>query len=117
MSETKDKVSFKEWQKLDIRTATIKKAENHPNADKLQVLKVDIGGKEIQLVAGLKDFYKNTELKGKQIVVITNLEPANLRGIKSEGMLLAAVEHKSGKEANVVLIQPEKKVKEGLKIE
>ena len=110
-------ISFNEWKKLDIRTAKITKAENHPNADKLQVLKVDVGGKEIQLVAGLKDFYKNEELIGKKIVVITNLEPATLRGIKSEGMLLAAVERDNGKEKDVVLIVPEKDIKEGVRIE
>ncbi len=110
-------IKFDEWKKLDIRTAKIKSAEDHPNADKLQVLKVDLGGREIQLVAGLKDFYKNEELVGKQIVVITNLEPATLRGIKSEGMLLAAVERENGKEKDIVLIQPEKEVKEGLRIE
>ncbi|OYT41391.1 methionine--tRNA ligase subunit beta [Candidatus Pacearchaeota archaeon ex4484_26] len=110
-------IKFDEWKKLDIRTAKIKSAEDHPNADKLQVLKVDLGGREIQLVAGLKDFYKNEELVGKQIVVVTNLEPATLRGIKSEGMLLAAVERENGKEKDIVLIQPEKEVKEGLRIE
>lgn len=113
-----EKISFKEWQKLDIRIAKIKSAEDHPQADKLQVLKVDIGGKERQLIAGLKGYYNNKELIGKHVVVVDNLEPAVLRGIKSEGMLLAAVERdKSGKEKKVILVQPEKKVAEGTKVE
>lgn len=117
MEEQLDKVKFGEWQKLDIRIGKVKEVKDHPNADKLLILNVDIGGKEIQLVAGLKGFYDKGELEGKQIVVITNLEPAVLRGIKSEGMLLAAVEREEGKEKAVVLLKPDKEVKEGTKVE
>ena len=82
-------LTFNEWQKLDIRIGRIKEIKDHPEADKLYILKIDIG-KEIQLVAGLKQHYKKEELLNKKIVVLTNLEPKKLRGVESQGMLLAA---------------------------
>ena len=82
-------ITFNEWQKLDIRIGRIKEIKDHPEADKLYILKVDIG-KEIQLVAGLKQHYKKEELLNKKIVVLTNLEPKKLRSVESQGMLLAA---------------------------
>tara|TARA_Y100000310_G_C20698595_1_gene827565 strand:+ start:1165 stop:3000 length:1836 start_codon:yes stop_codon:yes gene_type:complete len=109
--EEEEMVSFEEWQKLRIKIGTVKKAEKHPNADKLYVLQVDIGDKLIQIVSGLKGYYKLNDLKGKQIVVFTNLKPTKLRGVESNGMLLAA-EHKD----KVVLLEPDKKIKEGAEI-
>ncbi len=85
-------VSFSDFRKLDLRVGEIISVESVPNADKLYVLQVDIGGKQIQLVAGLRPFYKEDEIRGKKIVVVANLEPAKIRGMDSEGMLLAASE-------------------------
>ncbi len=84
--------SFDDFKKLDMKIGEVLSVEHVPNADKLYVLQVDLGGKQIQLVAGLKQAYKEDELKGKRIVVVTNLDPVTIRGIRSEGMLLAAVE-------------------------
>ena len=84
--------SFEDFKKLDIKIGEVLSVEHVPNADKLYVLQVDLGGKQIQLVAGLKQLYKEDELKGKRIVVVTNLDPATIRGVKSEGMLLAAAD-------------------------
>ena len=112
MAET---IPFKEWQKFDIRVAKIKSVEPHPNADKLLVLKVDIGGEERQIVAGIKGHYSEKELKGKKLIMLTNLEPATLRGVKSDGMLLAAVSGE-GKDEKVILLAPEKDIKEGAKV-
>ena len=78
-----------DFQQVDLRVATILSAENHPNADRLLVLKVDLGGAERQIVAGIRASYDPATLVGKQIVVVANLEPANLRGVESQGMLLA----------------------------
>ena len=90
MSET---ISFDDWQKLDIRVGTIKEAKLHPNADKLLILKIDEGKEELrQLVAGLAGHYSAEELVGKKIVFLSNLEPKELRGEMSKGMILAAVE-------------------------
>lgn len=84
-------IDFSEWRKLDIRVGEIKAAEDHPNADKLILLRVDVG-EERQLVAGLKGYYHPEELVGKKVVVFVNLKPVKLRGIESQGMVLAAVD-------------------------
>jgi methionyl-tRNA synthetase len=75
---------------LDLRVAVIKEINDHPQADKLYVLKIDLGTEERQLCAGLKPHYPREELLGKHLVVVTNLKPAKLRGELSQGMLLAA---------------------------
>jgi methionine--tRNA ligase beta chain len=79
-----------DFQRLDLRVATVKSAEIHPNADRLLVLRIDVGGEDRQIVAGIRGAYEPESLVGKQIVVVANLEPANLRGVESQGMLLAA---------------------------
>ena len=109
-----EKIKFEDWKKLDLRIGKIKSVKEHPNANKLYVLMVDLGKGEhdIQLVAGLRAHYEENDLVGKQIVVIRNLEPSLIRGIESQGMLLAAVF-----EGDVVLLQPEKEIETGAKIE
>lgn len=109
-----EKIKFEDWKKLDLRVGKIKSVKEHPNANKLYVLIVDLGKGEhdIQLVAGLRTHYEENDLIGKQIVVIRNLEPSLIRGIESQGMLLAAVF-----EGDVVLLQPEKDIETGAKIE
>lgn len=80
---------FASFAKLDLRIGKITEVVSHPKADKLYLETVDVG-KEIQIVSGLKGHYTPEELKGKSVVIVTNLEPATLRGVRSEGMLLAA---------------------------
>lgn len=110
-TEPKDLIPFKEWQKLDLRVAKIIDVKEHPDAEKLYLLDVDLGSEKRTLVAGLKQHYKPEQLKGRLCIVFTNLEPATIRGVKSEGMILAAV---SGKD--VVILQPEKDIKLGSRI-
>jgi len=110
MGET---IKFKEWQKLDLRVGKIINVQEHENADKLYIIEVDLGSKKRKLVAGLKPYYKPEELLGKLCVVFCNLEPAVIRGVESEGMVLAAVSE-DGKQ--VVLLQPEKDIELGSKI-
>ncbi len=81
--------------KLDLKAARITSIELHPNADKLYVLKLDVGKEQRQIVAGMRAHYKIDELEGKLIVLVTNLKPALLRGVESQGMMLAA--EKDGK--------------------
>ena len=88
--ETKPQIEFSDFEKCDFRVGLVKSVENHPNADKLYVLKVDIGGEERTIVSGLKDFYKPEEIVGKKLAMIVNLKPVNLRGVESNGMILAA---------------------------
>jgi len=75
---------------LDLRLARVLESAPHPDADRLLVLQVDIGGEKRQIVAGIRDHYPPQELIGRNILVIKNLKPARLKGIESQGMLLAA---------------------------
>ncbi|MBI2541450.1 methionine--tRNA ligase [Candidatus Woesearchaeota archaeon] len=74
---------------LDLKVAKILEARGHPNADKLYVLDIDLGSEKRQLVAGIKPYYSPEELKNKKIIVVANLKYAKLRGVESQGMLLA----------------------------
>ena len=83
-------VSYTDFQKLEIRIAEIEDVEPHPNADRLYVLKIKVGDLRKSIVAGIRKHYGVDELKGKKITIINNLEPAVIRGVESQGMLLAA---------------------------
>jgi len=104
-------ISFEDFSKLDLRIGKILEIAEHPNADKLYVLKVDIGEKTIQLVAGIRQYYEPSQLKDKLIVVITNLEPRTVRGVESQGMLLAAQS-----QSTIAVLSPEKEVPAGSRI-
>lgn len=105
-------ISFNDFKKLDIRVGRILDVNAHPKADKLLVLKIDIGNEVRTIVAGIKNYYEREELIDKKVVVITNLEQKELRGIKSEGMILAAI-----KDDKVILLQPEKDIDVGAVIQ
>jgi len=109
-----DIIKYDDFAKLDLRVGTIKKIEDVEGADKLLKLEVDVGKEKRTILAGIKKFYSKEELKGKQIIVICNLEPRKLKGQVSEGMLLAAV---NGDESSVVLLSPEKKIDSGSKVQ
>lgn len=85
-------ITFDEFKKMELKVAEVKSVEDHPNADKLIVLQIDLGDEQRQIVAGLKGHYDSDSLIGKKIVVVANLEPAMLRGVESNGMLLAAID-------------------------
>ena len=104
-------ISFEDFKKIDLRVAKVLSAQDHPNADKLYVLRVDLGSEERQLVAGLREYYSQEQLLGKSVVIVANLEPAVLRGVESQGMLLAV---QDGTEVKV--IQPETDVTPGSKV-
>jgi methionyl-tRNA synthetase len=87
-------VSIKDFQQLEIRIAEVLDAQPHPNADRLYVLKVKVGETEKQIIAGIRPSYAADQLVGKKVVVINNLEPAVIRGVESQGMLLAASDDK-----------------------
>ena len=103
--------SFDDFKKLEIIVAHVESVRDHPNADKLFVLEVNIGQSKKEIVAGIKNFYTKDELIGKDIVMVDNLEPAVIRGVESNGMLLAAQD-----ENGIRLIIPDKSVKPGSKI-
>jgi len=83
-------ITIDEFANVQLRTAEILEARKHPNADKLLVMRIALGEERRQIVAGIAAHYKPEDLVGKRIVVVANLQPATLRGEKSEGMLLAA---------------------------
>jgi len=80
------------FSKLNLKVAKIEKVEDHPDGDRLFVIKIDLGTEQRQVVASIKPFYKKEELVGRNLIVVTNLKPAKLRGVESNGMLLAAEE-------------------------
>lgn len=104
-------ITVQDFQKLEIKIAEVKSAEPVPNTSKLLKLTVDIGGEERTLVAGIAETYSPQDVIGKQIVVLTNLQPATIRGVQSQGMLLAA--EVDGK---AILLTPEKPVPVGSKV-
>ncbi|HWP67307.1 MAG TPA: methionine--tRNA ligase subunit beta [Candidatus Limnocylindria bacterium] len=101
-------ITIDQFKDVELRVATVVAAEPHPNADRLVVLRVDLGTEQRQLVAGIRAVYDPATLVGRQIVVVANLQPAVLRGVESQGMLLAAAG-----ERGPVLVSPEQPVPAG----
>ncbi len=105
-------ISFQEFQSLDLRIARVVEASKVEGAAKLLKLSVDLGGGDVrQIVAGVAAGYAPEALVGKTIVVVANLEPAKIRGIESQGMLLAAVSDKT-----IALLGPDKELPAGTKV-
>ena len=111
----KEEVNFSDWEKIDLRVAEIIKVEEIIGADKLYKITLNAGeeiGEKI-ICAGIRQSYSKEELIGKKIIYFSNLKPRIMRGIESNGMLLAAVNEK---ESKVILVSPEKDIKIGSKI-
>ncbi len=100
--------NIEDFRKLELKVAEIKEVIEHPNADKLYVITLDLGDKTKQVVAGIRNSYQKEDLIGKQVVVVDNLEPAVLRGVESQGMILAASD-----DEGIVVVGLERKVKLG----
>jgi len=102
-------VTFEDFKKVEFKIATIKEVEEHPNADRLYVIKLDVGGESLkQVVAGVRAFYTKEQLIGKQVIVADNLQPAMLRGVESNGMILAAKD-----DVGFTVLTVDKQVKNG----
>jgi len=107
-------VQYDDFVKLDLRVARIVAAEAHPNADKLVVLKVDMGGgQERQILAGIRQWYAPEQMVGKSIVLVANLAPRKMRGLESNGMLLAATVKEGDEYRDVVVLTPDREVPPG----
>jgi methionyl-tRNA synthetase len=104
-------ISIEDFRKVELKIATVKSAEPHPNADRLLVLQVDLGSEQRQICAGIRNHYNPEDLVGKQVVIVANLETAKLRGLESQGMLLAASD-----DDRVIVLTPEKPVQVGAKV-
>ena len=83
-------ITIDQFSETDLRVARVLSAERIPGADRLLKLQVDLGSEQRQLVAGIAEAYEPDTLVGRRIIVVANLKPARIRGVESEGMLLAA---------------------------
>ena len=109
--ERKAEIEAEDFEKIDLRVGKVLSCERHPNADKLFILKVDLGfGETRQIVSGLAQSYTPGQMIGKTIVVIANLKPAVSRGIESQGMLLAGKSHNQISVVEVNGLEPGSKV-------
>jgi methionyl-tRNA synthetase len=97
-------ITIEDFKKLELKVAEIKEVNDHPQAARLYVITLDLGDKTKQVVAGIKNSYQKEDLVGKQVVVVDNLEPAVLRGVESQGMLLAAQD-----EQGICIISPQRR--------
>ncbi len=104
-------ISIDDFRKVDLRVAKVLAAERVEGADKLLKLKITVGIEERQLVAGIAQHYAPEELLDKQIIVVANLEPAVIRGIESQGMLLAATS-----EGKIILATMDKEAEPGSRL-
>jgi len=113
--DAKPQITYDDFAKLDLRVATIRAAEFHPNADKLLKVQLDDGtpgGR--QVCAGIRAWYGDPgALVGRQVVIVANLAPRTIRGEVSQGMILAASDMKDGAERDVVLLAVDRPVKPG----
>ena len=82
--------TYDDFKKIEFKVGKIKDVAEHPNADRLYVVTVDLGDKTKQVVAGIRNTYKKEDLIGRQVVVVDNLDPSVIRGVESQGMILAA---------------------------
>jgi methionyl-tRNA synthetase len=105
----KEAVTFDDFSKIDIRTATILEAEKVPKTNKLLKLKIDTGIDIRTIVSGIAEYYDPEAIIGRQISIVANLEPRKIKGIESKGMILMA-EDKNGK---LVMVSPSDKVSNG----
>ena len=103
----REMVTLSEVEKLDLRVGTIRAAEPIPNADRLYRLTIDIGGETLTSVAGIRTAYSPDQLTNQRTVVLVNLEPTTIRGVKSECMILAA------KGKTLTLLVPDREVPPG----
>ncbi len=107
-----DSISFEEFQDLDIRVGKVLEVEDHPNADRLYIVQIDVGDEQLQTCAGLRNHYEKDELEDREVVVLVNLEPSELRGETSECMMLAAEDE----EGNVSLLTTDEEMATGSEV-
>ena len=101
-------ITIDDFKKIELKIAQIKEVSEHPDADRLYVVKLDDGQEIKQVVAGIRGSYQKEELIGKQVVLVANLQPAMLRGVESQGMILAASD-----ESGIAVVSPLRDLKLG----
>jgi len=113
MSEEPNLIQYDDFAKVDLRVAKVLEAWDHPNADKLIALKVDLGYEQRQICAGIRGQYDPATLVGRHIIVVANLAPRMMRGLESKGMLLAA---STPDHSRIILLQPDADIEPGSKV-
>lgn len=106
-------INIDDFTKVDLRVARVVECVPHPNADKLLVLKVDLGGEQRQIVSGIRAHYSPEQMIGKLIIVVGNLAPRMMRGMESQGMLLAA---SNEDRSRIIVLVPEADIPPGSKV-
>ena len=84
-----DLITIEDFKKVELVVGTVEECKKHPDADKLLVSKINLGKETRQIVSGIADYYSPEEFVGKKVIVVANLKPAKLRGVESQGMVLA----------------------------
>ena len=107
-----EEISFNDFQKIDLRVAKISNVEDLEGKDKLYKITID-AGEEKTIIAGIKPFYEKDELIGKSIIIVNNMKPALIGGVKSNAMLLAV----KGEDGKYVLVTTDKEAEAGSKVE
>jgi methionyl-tRNA synthetase len=102
--EEREPITIEDFAKVELRVAQVVAAKKHPNADKLLVLTLSLGNEERTVVSGIAKWYRPEDLVGKKVVLVANLKPARLRGVESQGMILAAQE---GEDLALVTVEGE----------
>ena len=105
-------ITYDDFKKVELKTAKIIDVKDHPQADKLYIVTVDLGTEKKDVVAGIKKFYSPDELKGKNVAVVCNLQPAVIRGVESSAMILAA---SSGDTLSVLTLDKDMPAGSGIK--
>ena len=107
---------FADFRRIDIRVGTVVEVGDHPEAEKLYVLKVDLGEEQPrQIVTNIKPLYPREQMENRRLLIISNLKPAKFRGVKSEGMLMALDDEEQGGDA-LLLLKPSADVPNGTQI-
>ena len=106
---SKEDVTFDDFQKMDLRVVTILSAEKVAKTKKLMKLKVNTGIDTREIISGIAEYYQPEEIVGKQVLMLVNLAPKNIKGVESHGMVLMA----ENADGTLALMQPQKPVKEG----
>jgi len=104
-------VLFDDFKKIDIRVGRIIDVQDHPDAARLYVLNVDIGEEQKKIVAGIRAYYQKDQLLGKFVIIVANLQPRKIRGVESQGMLLAGFD-----DTNLAVVTIDKPLKPGTPI-
>lgn len=113
MDNNEQSIPFADFRRLDLRLGTVKEVNDHPDAEKLYILKVDLGeGEPRTVVTNIKSIYSKEDLLGHRILIVANLKPANFRGVKSFGMIVAADDTEMGGNS-LLLLQPSCDVPDG----